>query len=429
MIRYYSAKQRQQRGRFSYLGKLMKRIIIIGCGFAGLWAALGAARKRCELEKENAVEILVINKNEYHGIRVRYYENDLLPTQIPLSKLLNPVNVKYKIGEVTAIDLVQQQVIVDSTAGVEKIVYDRLVLSSGSHLYSPPVPGLKEYGFNVDTYEAANKLAKHLQQLPQKTKKGRYTAVIIGGGFTGLEIACELPERLKNIANQSGTYSDEIRVIIIDHNEIGSTLGANPQSTINKVLQSLHIDTKTNTHVISIQADSITLESGEVVDTQTVIWTAGMRADYLTELFPVERDKFNRIVVDANLRIPGIVHCFVAGDVACAMVDDIHTSIMSCQHARPQGRIVGHNVVADLFGEPMLAYRQEQYVTILDLGSWGALYTEGWDRKVVSEGTAAKKTKFDINHQRIYPPLTENKNDLLNAAAPVTQAVPNKYTD
>jgi NADH dehydrogenase len=410
-------------------GNTMKRIIIIGCGFAGLWAAIGAARKRYELEKENELEIIVINKNEYHGIRVRYYENDLQPTQISLDKLLNPVGVKYKIGEVTDIDLAKQQVTVTTkSSNKEKISYDRLVLCSGSHLHSPPVPGLSEYGFNIDSYDAADKLNKHFHALAKKPAKGRYTAVIVGGGFTGVEIACELPERLKNIAEKSGN-SDEVRVIIIDHNDIGSTLGANPQPILNKVLQNLQIETKTNTHVVSIQADSVTLESGEVIDTQTVIWTAGMRADHLTELFPVARDQLNRITVDANLRIPGVIHCFAAGDVACAMVDDIHTSVMSCQHARPQGRIVGHNVVADLYGEPMLDYRQEQYVTILDLGSWGALYMEGWDRKVVSEGAAAKKTKIDVNHQRIYPPLTENANDLFNAAVPVIQAVPTKYTE
>jgi NADH dehydrogenase len=408
----------------------MKRIIIIGCGFAGLWAAIGAARKRRELGKESEVEIGVITKNDYHGIRVRYYENDLSPTQIPLSKLLNPVNVKYKVGEVTAIDLIQKQVTVTTPSSAqEKITYDRLILSSGSHLYSPAIPGLAEYGFNIDTYEAANDLATHLQALPQKPKKGRYTVVIIGGGFTGLEIACELPDRLKYIAKQSNTPLDDIRIIIIDHNDIASTLGPNPQPIIHRALHNLGIETKTNTHVLSIQVDSITLESGEIIDTQTVIWTAGMRASHLTELFPVQKDKFNRIFVDANLRIPGIIGCFAAGDVACAMVDDHHTSIMSCQHARPQGRIVGYNAVADLFGEPLLAYRQEQYVTILDLGSFGALYMEGWDRKVVSEGMLAKKTKFDINHHRIYPPLTENENDLLSAATPTIQPVPHKYTE
>ena len=66
---------------------------------------------------------------------------------------------------------------------------------------------------------------------------------------------------------------------------------------------------------------------------------------------------------------------------------------MSCQHGRPMGRFAGHNVVCDLFGEPMLPLRIEWYVTVLDLGPWGAVYTQGWDRTVASVGEAAKRTK------------------------------------
>jgi NADH dehydrogenase len=61
---------------------------------------------------------------------------------------------------------------------------------------------------------------------------------------------------------------------------------------------------------------------------------------------------------------------------------------------------------------------------VLDLGSWGALYTEGWDREVRTTGAAAKATKQIVNHQRIYPPLTGKKEDLLAVAAPTVQAPP-----
>jgi NADH dehydrogenase len=88
------------------------------------------------------------------------------------------------------------------------------------------------------------------------------------------------------------------------------------------------------------------------------------------------------------------------------------------------GRYAGHNVVADLFGAPMLPLRIDWYVTVLDLGSWGALYTTGWDRQVKTKGDAAKVTKQTINRQRIYPPLDGNRADLLAAAAPVVQAAP-----
>jgi NADH dehydrogenase len=109
------------------------------------------------------------------------------------------------------------------------------------------------------------------------------------------------------------------------------------------------------------------------------------------------------------------------------MVDGRHETVMSCQFARPMGRFAGHNVVADLVGLPMLPLRIDWYVTVLDLGGWGALYTEGWDREVRSTGATAKKTKQTINRMRIYPPLTGNREELLAAAAPVIQAPPPTY--
>ena len=85
------------------------------------------------------------------------------------------------------------------------------------------------------------------------------------------------------------------------------------------------------------------------------------------------------------------------------------------------GRFAGHNAVCDLLGLPLLPLRIDWYTTILDLGPWGALYTEGWDRHVVATGEAAKRTKRLINGQRIYPPLNGDTAAILAAAAPVVQ--------
>jgi NADH:ubiquinone reductase (H+-translocating) len=115
---------------------------------------------------------------------------------------------------------------------------------------------------------------------------------------------------------------------------------------------------------------------------------------------------------------------FAAGDVASSVVDGVHSTVMSCQFARPMGRFAGHNVVADLFGLLMIPLQIDWYVTVLDLGAWGALYTQGWDRQVHATGASAKVTKQTINHQRIYPPRTRNRADLLAAAAPAIQGRP-----
>ena len=91
------------------------------------------------------------------------------------------------------------------------------------------------------------------------------------------------------------------------------------------------------------------------------------------------------------------------------------------------GRFAGHNAVCDLLGRPMLPLAIGWYTTILDLGPWGALYTEGWDRRLVSRGATAKRTKELINRERIYPPRSGDRQALLDAAAPTVQTPPVKF--
>ena len=143
--------------------------------------------------------------------------------------------------------------------------------------------------------------------------------------------------------------------------------------------------------IVAIGPSGVTLKSGEEILATTVVWCAGMRANPLTRLFPVEHDHVSRILVDAFMRVKDVANVFAADDVAWAMMDDRHASIMSCRHGRPMGRFAGNNVVCDLFGLPMLPLRIVWYVTVLDLGSWGAVYTEGWDRQVVTKGEAAEE--------------------------------------
>ena len=74
----------------------------------------------------------------------------------------------------------------------------------------------------------------------------------------------------------------------------------------------------------------------------------------------------------------------------------------------------------------MLPLNIDWYVTCLDLGPWGAVYTQGWDRQVAAKGAAAKRTKEIINRQRIYPPRSRNRREILDAAAPVVQTPPDQ---
>ncbi len=248
------------------------------------------------------------------------------------------------------------------------------------------------------------------------------TVVVVGAGLTGIEAACELPGRLRTLFAGTGGPP---RVVLVDHNHVvGSTMGTSARPVIERALSDNGIETRTGVSVTDVSNRRVSLSSGEQLAAGTVVWCAGMRASSLTRQLPVSRDRLGRVPVDDYLRVLGVPAVFAAGDVAAARMDDQHLSVMSCQHGRPMGRYAGYNVISDLVDAPMLRLRIPWYVTVLDLGPAGAVYTEGWDRVVVARGAAAKATKQTINTERIYPPLTRSRAELLAAAAPDLQARP-----
>ena len=388
----------------------MSCIVVLGSGFAGLWAALGAARRLDELGVDD-VEIMMLSSQPYHDIRVRNYEADLTPCRIPLGGVLDPAGVKHLTADVTAIDPASRTV----TSSVGTHTYDRLVLALGSQVVKPDIPGLQEFGFDVDTYDGATRLQRHLAALPSSGP-----VVVVGAGLTGIETACELPARLTALFPDSTP-----RVILVDRNpQVGSDMGASARPVIEAALKTLGVKTRLGVGVTAVDANAVTLSTGEVLPASTVVWCAGMRANPLTADLGVPRDRLGRLPVDDYLRVIGVADVFAAGDVASARMDDTHLSVMSCQHGRPMGRFAGYNVISDLLDEPLLSLRIPWYVTVLDLGPTGAVYTEGWDRQVVASGAEAKATKVTINGQRIYPPLTGDREAILAAAAPALQGRP-----
>ncbi len=404
---------------------MAERIVVLGGGFAGLWSAVGAARALDELGVgADRVEVVLIERTPWHSIRVRNSEADLGDTRVALDSVLGPIGVRRVEGEITGLDIGGRTVAYEAGGVSSSMAYDRLVFALGSRLARPPIPGLGSHAFDVDTYAAAERLNAHIAGLAQRDPApGLSTVLVVGGGLTGIAAAAEMPAKLRAVGVASP------RVILADHAaRIGSDMGAGALPVIDEAFGALGIEMRGGVSVATVDADGATLGTGERIAAATVVWCAGMRAHPLTAQFPVERDRLGRLPVDASLKVEGLAAEFAAGDSAWFLVDGVHGSVMSCQHGRPMGRFAGHNVVCDLLGRPMLPLRIDWYTTILDLGPWGAVYTEGWDRQLVSRGAEAKRTKELINRERIYPPRSGDRRAILQAAAPTVQAPPVRFT-
>ncbi|KAK2616315.1 hypothetical protein QQS21_000749 [Conoideocrella luteorostrata] len=381
-----------------------QRIVIVGAGFAGLYSALSARRLISQNGKDAEIEVVVIAPNQSLTIRPRLYEASPATLAAPLGDLFMATGVKFVTGTVRNIRTSTRKVNFTDAAGEESdMAYDRLILAAGSHLKMPDVPGLKEHAFNVDQLQAATELDQHLHDLvslPRNT--ARNTVVVCGGGFTGIEVAAELPARLRSILGEK----EEIRVVVVERNlDIGPALGPGPRPIIKQAFEDYGIETKLGVEVSQVDAKGATTSTGERIEASTVIWTVGMVATELTTQIHGDKDQLGRLIVDANLQVPHTPSVFATGDAARAVADDDgHAAMMSCQHALVLGRSSGHNAAADLLQLPKRPYAQPYYGTCLDLGPAAAVLTEGWDRKVLQIGGQAKAVKKFINTMLIYPP-------------------------
>lgn len=400
---------------------MKKRILIVGSGFAGMWAAISAARLT-HLHQRGDIDITVLAPQPELRIRPRFYENNVTSLVSPLEPLFAAVGVTFIAGKVGQIDTNEKSVGYSDVSGkVKQISYDRLVLATGSNVKRAQITGAEEFAFDIDQLKSAEKFEKHLTALAQQQPStSRNTVVVCGGGFTGIELATELPSRLKALF---GTDT-QIKVIVVER---GSKIGGRYSEALRQVIEQasdeLNIEWQLDTEVAAIDAEGVILKGGSRIMSSTVVWTVGVRANELTEQIDAKRDPQGRLYVNENLQVLGLPDVYATGDVANAATDNQgNTALMTCQHAIQLGKFAGNNAAASVLALSQLPYRQENYVTCLDLGEWGAVYTEGWQQEVRSVRDEAKKIKISITNQLIYPPKAE-RNSAFAAADPLAAFV------
>lgn len=387
---------------------MQQHVLILGAGFAGLWTAVGATRVFHQ-QGHRATRVTVLAPQAELRIRPRFYEPEAHRLAVPIDALLDAVGVAFIQGAAQSIDVAEKTVRYTDAFGVSQVCrYDKLVLATGSGLALPDTPGVAEHAFDVDQIEQAVRLETHLKGLAsQPASRARNTVVVAGGGFTGIETATEMPARLRAIFGEQAA----VEVFIVDRGaQVGGAMGAEIAGAIAQASDELGVTWRLKSSVTAVDEHGVTLDDGQRIEASTVVWTTGVRAHSLAAQIPGQRDGLGRLHVDANLKVLGQDDIYATGDVAFAATDEQgNHALMTCQHAIMLGRFAGHNVAAQLLGSEPLPYRQPKYVTCLDLGAWGAVYTEGWDRQVKLLRGEAKALKTQINTLWIYPPAADRE--------------------
>lgn len=296
-------------------------VVIVGGGFAGLWATRGLAR--------SAVRITVIDRCNHHLFQPLLYQvatAGLSAPDIaaPLRHILRRQrNVTVLLDEVTDIDRAGRRITLRNTPDLE---YDYLLVASGaSHAYfghddwAPFAPGLKTLD---DALDLRRRLLLAFERAEAEADPARRAAlltfVIVGAGPTGVELAGTLAEIARHTLNQEFRRIDPRTARVILAEAGPRVLSAFPESlseAARRQLERLGVEVRTGAAVAQITASSVQL-GDERLATHTVVWAAGVAASALGGKLGAPLDRAGRVVVTPDLSLPDDPRVFVAGDLA-----------------------------------------------------------------------------------------------------------------
>lgn len=337
------------------------RVVIVGAGFGGLWAARSLSRA--------PVDVLLIDRNNYHTFLPLLYQvaaAELEPEEIvsPVRSILQSLpNAEFALGDVASMDFASRTV----RANGMEITYDYVIIAAGSTTHFYGVPGAAEWAFPLKTLEQGIRIRNHVLRCferavrnPDEAERRRLlTFAIVGGGPTGVEFAGALIELLRHPLVRDYPRLDfrEARVILLEAAD--SLLPGWPQRLRDYALLRLRrmgVEIRLQATVSEIEAKAVRLKEGAVVPMETVIWTAGVRGEPHAATWGLPTDRSGRVRVLPTLQVPGHAEVYVIGDIA-GLEDGGKLLPMIAPVAIQEGIGAAQNIRRQIGGRPPVPFR------------------------------------------------------------------------
>jgi len=343
----------------------VKTIVIIGGGFAGT-----ALVRALERRLPPGWELVIVSDESYTTFSPMLPEAvgaSVFPEQVvaPIRQMLG--RARFIMGRVTAIDAVRRSLRCQTLAGELDLAYEHCVLAFGNRARLDLLPGLAQHGLALKTVGDAmhirNTVLRRLARIelePDALVRARLGHfVVIGGGFSGVEIAGELVDCLAHIRRYyPRVRADELRVTLLqDQSRLLLELSERLGRAAHASLARRGVNVRVGTLAKCVGDRGVLLATGEFVPSATVICTIGTRPNALIERMMLATER-GRLVVDANLSVPGAPGLWAAGD--CALVPNAHDGKVSpptAQFAVRQARCLADNLLATLRQQPTRAFR------------------------------------------------------------------------
>jgi NADH dehydrogenase len=339
-----------------------QHICILGGGFGGLYTALRLSQ--LPWSQQHPPTITLVDHRDHFLFVPLLYElvtEELQTWEIapPFEDLLADTRIQFRQGEVTGIDLAQRNV---HLAQGEPLFYDRLVLALGGDTPMDMAPGVADYALGFRTLQDAYQLKERLRLL-EASEAEKIRIAVVGGGYSGVELACKLAERL----GKRG------RVRLIERTDM--LLRTSPEynrKTAEEVLSDLGVWIDLETSVTEVTADTISLqyrEQTDILPVDLVLWTVGTRVNPVVAGLPLKHNDRGQLMVQNTLEVvdqPGI---YALGDLADCKDADGQSVPATAQSAVQQSDFVGWNIWASLNDRPQLPFRYRHLGEMMTLGT------------------------------------------------------------
>jgi len=338
------------------------RVVIIGAGFGGLFAARTLNGK--------PVDVLLIDRNNYHTFTPLLYQ--VATSALDPSEIAHPIrgifrdseNIRCLMGEVTDIDTDQKTVTVEADGLATEKGYDYLIIATGS---SPNYFGqdqFQEMTFDLRTLDDAVLLRNHILQLFEKAawtedpqlRNAMTTFVVIGGGPTGLETAGALFELYNHVLEKEYGGEKDMRASVVLVEMLPHLLDAYPPNlrrAAREQIESLGVEVVLDNPVEEITSQDVTLADGTHIPTRTVVWAAGVRGARTPGSFGQQPEENYKIPVTSTLTVRGESDVFAVGDVTKLASPQGNPYPMMIPVAKQQGILAAKNILRDMQGEEL----------------------------------------------------------------------------
>jgi NADH dehydrogenase len=355
----------------------MPRVVIVGGGFGGLYAARALRRE--------PVEVTVVDRRNHHVFQPLLYQvamAALSPGDIasPIRWILRrQKNVEVILAEATGFDLAANRLILKD----DVLDYDYLIVATGAtHAYfgheewRRTAPGLKTL---EDALEIRRRVLIAFERAErEKDPAGRaaeLTFVVIGGGPTGVEMAGALAEISRHSLARDFRHFDpqSARVLLIEGGP--SILSAFPEDlrqAAMKDLRRLGVTVRTNSIVTNVSPGVVSIGS-ESIRAETVLWAAGVAASPLGAALGVPLDRAGRVKVLPDLTIPGAPNVFVIGDLAVLAGENGRPLPGVAQVAMQMGRHAVHNILRAIEHQPLRPFHYRDLGNLATIGRASAI--------------------------------------------------------